>query len=41
MKTKIKFKNLDTNLKILVIYAWVSLGLFTIGFIIGVVEALL
>jgi len=36
---KVGFKDLTLSLKIIVVFCWVWMSLFTIGFVIGFIEA--
>ena len=37
---KIKFNDLDMQLKVLVVFGWITCSLFLMGFIVGFIQAL-
>ena len=41
MKNKIGFKDLNAWLKVLVVWGWIILGFYAIGFLLGFFEGLL
>jgi hypothetical protein len=41
MKSKIEFKDLDNWLKIAVIYGWISVFIWVIYFLYGIVEGII
>lgn len=40
MKEKISYKDLDGWLKTVVVFGWISVGLMSLGFLVGLLEGL-
>lgn len=41
MNQKISYKDLSTDLKVLVVFGWIMVSFFCLGFVLGILEVIL